>query len=145
MGGIARRTMMLGAGALVLAPSTGRADERLRISVLNREEEGVTSLARSLADTKVATYGFMAPPLKAQSRFFVLATQPLSVCPFCEAAAEWPSDILAVFAKRIVEVVPFWQMIEVDGTLRVGEHVDPETGFLSMLRLENATFRSANG
>ena len=50
--------------------------------------------------------GFMAPPLKAESKFLVLTRMPMGVCPFCELAADWPSDIVVVYTEELISVVP---------------------------------------
>jgi hypothetical protein len=63
----------------------------------------------------------------------------MAVCPFCETEAEWPSDILAVYTKRVVDVVPFNVKIETAGILQLGAYRDPDTGFLSMVRLTGAS------
>ena len=65
---------------------------------------------------------------------------PMAVCPFCETSAEWPSDILAVYTKRTVNVVPFNVGIVARGVLEDGVYSDPATGFLSLLRLTGATY-----
>jgi hypothetical protein len=64
----------------------------------------------------------------------------MSVCPFCETEAEWPDDILAVYTKRIIDVVPFNVDLTTTGTLELGAYKDPETGFLSMVRLVDASY-----
>jgi hypothetical protein len=55
----------------------------------------------------------------------------------------WPDDILAVYAKRVVNVIPFNVPIETTGVLELGEYVDPELGFFSMVRLTDATYSRA--
>ena len=82
----------------------------------------------------------MAPPLKVDTNFFVLTKMPMSVCPFCETEADWPDDILAVHTKRIVKVLPFNLKIEVQGVLELGTEKDAETGFVSRVRLIDATY-----
>ena len=64
-----------------------------------------SDLAQELAGERVAVQGFMAPPLKAEAHFFVLTKTPMAVCPFCETEADWPDDILAVYTKRVIDVV----------------------------------------
>ena len=82
----------------------------------------------------------MAPPLKADSKFFVLTRYPLAVCPFCDSAESWPPTVLAVYTKRPIDVVPYTEALDVRGVLEYGEQRDEETGFVSMLRLENAIY-----
>src|SRR5713226_3676451 len=43
--------------------------------------------------------GFMTPPLKAEAGFFVLTREPVSLCPFCNSDADWPSDIIVVYLR----------------------------------------------
>ena len=89
---------------------------------------------------RIAVIGFMAPPLKAESNFFVLTKKPMAVCPFCEKEADWPDDILAIYAKRVVDVVPFNVRILVKGRLELGPMTDRDTGFVSRVRLIDAVF-----
>ena len=77
-----------------------------------------------LKDNPVAMRGYMAPPLKPESHFFVLTGQPLALCPFCQSDADWPADIVVV-----------------SGKLDVGSWTDPETGFVSQIRIVDASFR----
>lgn len=89
----------------------------------------------------VAMEGFMAPPLKVDARFFVLTDVPLAICPFCEDIAEWPEDIVVVYTKDILAVAPYDQRLQVTGTLELGAWTDPETGFVSKVRLVDSDFR----
>lgn len=100
-----------------------------------------SDLARDHDGKRVLFRGYIAPQLIAESTFFVLADIPMSVCPFCETEAEWPNNIIAIYAKRVIDAPPFWHEVEVDGVLRLGAFDDPDTGFLSMIRLEDAVFR----
>ena len=72
----------------------------------------------------------MAPPLKAESEFFVLTKRPMAVCPFCEPGTTWPRDILAIYARRTVDVIPFNVLIHVTGTLELGRLHGPRTRLL---------------
>jgi hypothetical protein len=85
--------------------------------------------------------GFMAPPLKPDARFFVLTRQPVAICPFCQSDADWPQDIVVVYLQRTLEPVPASRPIEVRGILEVGSKVDPNTGFVSLLRIVDAKFQ----
>ncbi|WP_366139999.1 hypothetical protein [uncultured Jannaschia sp.] len=135
-----RQTLALATG-LLAAPSVLRAGTApIRIRDLYNKDRTMSDLALSLVDTRTTFEGFMAPPLKADSRFFVMTKMPMSVCPFCETSAEWPDNILAVYTKRIVDVVPFNVGIETRGVLEIGEYRDPDTGFVSMVRLADATY-----
>ena len=85
----------------------------------------------------------MAPPLKADSSFFVLTKRPMAVCPFCEGEADWPDDILAIYTQRTIEVVHFTRPLWVTGELALGNHKDADTGFFSKLRLIDARYERA--
>jgi len=97
--------------------------------------------AQSLVGKEVSVQGFMAPPLKAESDFFVLTRYPMSSCPFCSNAADWPVDIVMVTLGRAAEVISASYAITVSGQLDAGLKVDPATGFASLVRIVNATWR----
>jgi hypothetical protein len=94
--------------------------------------------ALSLRGKTVRMRGFMAPPLKPESRFFVLAREPVAVCPFCASDAEWPVDIVVVYLKKTLVPVDFQRRIAVEGRLEIGSWTDPHTGFVSQVRLIDA-------
>lgn len=139
-----RRFLALASATPLAVPAiAGAADAPLKLRMLYERGGGSSELAQSLAGTRISVSGFMAPPLKAESNFFVLTKMPMSVCPFCETAAEWPDDIIAVYTKRIVQVIPFNVKIETSGILELGEYRDPDTGFVSLARLADATYSSS--
>lgn len=96
---------------------------------------------KELQDKKVAMRGFMAPPLKAEADFFVLTEIPLSLCPFCSSDADWPDDIVVIYLNRAQTFEQANGLIEVNGKLEVGSWTDPETGFVSLLRIVGADYR----
>jgi len=85
--------------------------------------------------------GYMAPPLKPESRFFVLTRQPLALCPFCQSDADWPVDIVVVYMKNASVLFSGGEPVVAAGRLEVGSWTDPETGFVSQIRIVDATFR----
>ena len=87
--------------------------------------------------------GFMAPPLKAESHFFVLTSEPLALCPFCQSDADWPLDIVVIYLQRTMPLIDAGTRITVSGRLEAGSWLDPKSGFVSQLRLVNASFRRA--
>lgn len=95
---------------------------------------------KAFAGQKIVIDGFMAPPLKAESLFFVLTKKPMALCPFCSSDADWPEDILVVYLAERQTFVQSNKMIRVEGILEYGSWTDPETGFLSLLRLRQANF-----
>ncbi|MQT13107.1 hypothetical protein [Segnochrobactrum spirostomi] len=97
---------------------------------------------KSLNGARVGMEGFMAPPLKAEAKFFVLTKTPMSICPFCSSDADWPDDIVVVYLRERQTFVQYNATIAVEGRLEVGSWTDPETGFVSQLRLVESSFRS---
>lgn len=132
--------------ALAAAALPGRGlaqDATIRLRDLYNRDMSFSDIALASEGERITIAGFMAPPLKAESTFFVLTKMPMAVCPFCEPGMPWPDDILAVYAKRVVNVIPFNVPIETTGVLELGEYVDPELGFFSMVRLTDATYSRA--
>jgi len=118
-------------------------DAPMKLRDLYNKDLSFSDRALAARGSRVTIAGFMAPPLKAESVFFVLTKMPMAVCPFCEPGMPWPDDILAVYAKRVVDVIPFNVPITVTGILELGDAVDPELGFYSKVRLVDATFARA--
>ena len=95
---------------------------------------------KSLAGKPVTMRGFMAPPLKAEANFFVLTQIPMSICPFCSTDADWPDNIVVVYLESAQTFEQANALIAVSGKLDVGSWTDPETGFVSLLRITDADF-----
>ncbi len=140
LGGAASLALPHGAMAAADLPEGGPQEGPLRMRDLYEKDKSFSDLALSLEGARVDVTGFMAPPLKAITDFFVLTKRPMAVCPFCETEADWPRDILAVYTKRTVEVVPFNVRIGARGVLELGPLRDEETGFLSRVRLVDAAY-----
>lgn len=136
-----RHALAITAG-MIAAPAALRAqdDAPIKLRELYAGDNEFSEMAVSREGSRLTVEGFMAPPLQADSTFFVLTKMPMSVCPFCETEAEWPEDILAVYTRRVYRVVPFNRRIIVRGELELGPYRDPDTGFLSLVRLANAQF-----
>lgn len=94
--------------------------------------------AKALKGKEVRMRGYMAPPLKPESKFFVLTREPVAVCPFCASDAQWPVDIVVIYLRDTLAPVDFSRRIEVTGTLEMGSWTDPQTGFVSQVRVVNA-------
>lgn len=94
---------------------------------------------QSLNGKEVRMAGFMAPPLTPTIKFFVLSEIPMSICPFCSTDADWPENIVVVELKKPVVALPFDAPIIVTGTLDLGSKIDPETGFVSLVRIRAKT------
>jgi hypothetical protein len=94
--------------------------------------------AKALQGREVRMRGFMAPPLKPESKFFVLTREPVAVCPFCSSDAEWPVDIVVIYLRDTLAPTNFSRRIEVSGTLEMGSWTDPQSGFVSQVRIVDA-------
>lgn len=136
-----RHALALSAG-LLAAPraSLAQDDAPVKLRELYAGNNEFSDMAVAREGGRLTVEGFMAPPLQADSTFFVLTKMPMSVCPFCETEAEWPEDILAIYTRRKYRMVPFNRKIVVRGELELGSYRDPDTGFLSLVRLSNAQF-----
>ena len=82
----------------------------------------------------------MAPPLKAEAGFLILTREPVSLCPFCNSDQDWPDSIILVRLEREQAFVQNNRLIEVAGRLEIGSETDPETGFVSLVRLVDARY-----
>ena len=94
----------------------------------------------ALKGKDVEISGFMAPPLKPDSSFFVLTKMPMAVCPFCDNEADWPEDIILVVLDKPFDVIRFNKRITARGQLDLGVAVDRETGFVSRIRILHAKY-----
>lgn len=143
MGKLPRRSILMGLSALPLAGMAGMvhaADPPVLLRDLYNKDLSFSPLAEDKKGQRIAVEGFMAPPLRADSNFFVLTRRPMATCPFCSSAADWPSDIIAIYTKRVVEVIGFNIPIVVSGVLELGTYKDPEFGFVSRVRLSDASY-----
>jgi len=95
---------------------------------------------QSLVGKNVDMTGFMAPPLRASGKFFVLTKSPVSLCPFCNSDADWPIDIIVVYLTNTQIFSQQNRPLIVSGRLESGSYTDPETGFVSQLRLIDASW-----
>ena len=141
-----RRTLLLSAAGLALAgrAAASESDGALafgelygKVSALGLE---FSDKLRSLDGHRVRMEGFMAPPLKAEAKFFVLTERPMALCPFCSSDADWPPDIVVVYLDRAQTFEQANARIEVTGELELGSWTDPETGFVSLVRIRGAAF-----
>ena len=123
-----------------------RAGETMRFEEMYKAS-GVLGLEMSdklvaLNGKPVDISGFMAPPLKAEAGFFVLTREPVSLCPFCNSDADWPSDIIVVYLRDGVRYTQTNRAITVSGTLEIGSKLDAKTGFVSLVRLIDADYHA---
>ncbi|MBB3644629.1 hypothetical protein FHX14_000792 [Rhizobium sp. BK619] len=142
---LSRRRLISAAVALPFTASAVRAGDASlsfddlygKFGVLGLE---FSDKVKRLAGQEISMKGFMAPPLKAEAQFFVLTEVPMSLCPFCSSDADWPDNIVVVYLSEKQTFVQPRQTIEVHGTLEYGSWTDPDTGFVSLLRIRQAEY-----
>lgn len=128
----------LWAGPLSAAPSPLTFDEMYgKIGVLGLE---FSDKLKQLSGTEIRMKGFMAPPLKAEAAFFVLTEIPMALCPFCSSDSDWPDNIVVVYLSEKQTFVQPSTTIDVTGILEHGSWTDPETGFVSLVRIRDAQY-----
>jgi hypothetical protein len=137
-----RRLLALALAATSLGATNANTDKRLSFDSLYKSVGvlGITfsEQAKALVGQEVVMRGFMAPPLKPESHFFVLTREPVAVCPFCSSDAQWPVDIVVIYLRGKLAPVDFSRRIEVTGRLEMGSWTDPQTGFVSQVRIVDA-------
>ena len=137
-----RRQLLLGsAAALVPLALRAEAVPRIRMFELYQPDLSFSELAQNLKGKPVTIQGFMAPHLKVESDFFVLSNSPVETCPFCESEDQWIDTIIFVRMKKRQEAVSPGALIQVVGILEIGPQTDSATGFVSRVRLADATFQ----
>ncbi len=137
------RRGILACGIGFFASMTAHATESERIKVrdLWAERGEFSELAQRLDGKQVELRGYMAPPLKPEIDFFVLTRIPMAVCPFCDSGVSWPDDLMLVKSPVSIKVVEFNELIIASGRLEIGTKTDETTGFVSRVRLLDATYR----
>lgn len=143
--------MWLVAAALaVLIPATpAGAQQELVLGTFsaNFEPGGIVYSDNLLAlnGMQVTVVGYMAPPLKPRTNWFVLTREPMITCPYCNDAADWPDDIVMVYLSpgRNTDAEDHTRLISVTGVLEIGEFSDIEAG-LSLVRVVEARVRRLN-
>ncbi len=137
-----RRSALLGMAGLAVAAAAPASLTFANVyGPVTADGIPLTPAAQALVGRKVSLRGFMAPPLKAESNFFVLTRYPMSICPFCSDAADWPVDIVMVRLSSAAETIEPSYAIDVTGTLEHGMQMDQETGFVSLVRIVDAVWR----
>jgi hypothetical protein len=137
-----RRSVLAGLIGAAFPMAAARAAETVKFDELFVFGQGVTERARALEGRTIAMSGYMAPPLRAESQFFVLTATPMPLCPFCDSEGDWPESIIPVLTRRPIEVVPFYTALTARGVLAIGTHEDPDTGFVSPMRIVDATYEA---
>jgi len=144
---ISRRALLIGACGLCLSISVAHAADGITFDGLYKSF-GVRGMEFSdrlaaLRGKAVSIEGYMAPPLKPESNFFVLTREPVALCPFCQSDAEWPVDIVVIYLKSTAPLVSAGDKVSVSGRLEVGSWIDPQTGFVSQIRIVDASYHRA--
>lgn len=135
--------MVLALAFALATPAAHAAEESLAFTELYAKQAvlGLTlsAKANSLAGREVRILGYLAPPLKPELRFFVLTRAPVALCPFCNSDADWPSDIVVVYPRGRQPAGGDGMPVAVSGRLELGSRRDEETGFVSLVRVVDAT------
>src|SRR5260370_15667308 len=137
---LSRRSML---GLACLAPFaslSARAAELVTFADISVADDQYTEKARKLAGKVVEMHGYMAPPLKPEIDFFVLTSLPTAICPFCDAAASWPDDIVLVQLSRPVRALAYDPLLNVSGLLEIGIEPDAPPAFATLLRPRAAKY-----
>jgi hypothetical protein len=137
---LSRRSIVWLACLAPFAALPARAAELITFADIAAADDQYTAKARKLAGKTVEMRGYMAPPLKPEIDFFVLTSLPTAICPFCDAAASWPDDIVLVRLSRPVRALAYDRLLDVSGTLEIGIDTDAATGFVSLVRLRDAKY-----
>jgi hypothetical protein len=138
--GFTRRSILRLALTAPFASAAAGAAETVTFEDIAIEDDQFTDKAKKLAGKVVEMRGYMAPPLKPEIDFFVLTSLPTAVCPFCDAVASWPDDIVLIFLTRPVRALAYDRLISVSGTLEIGTDTDAATGFVSRVRLRDSKY-----
>jgi hypothetical protein len=136
----ARRCLVAACALLPLA-SLAAELPRIRMFELYRDDKSYSETAKKLAGKSIIMQGFMAPHLKVESDFFVLSNSPVETCPFCASEDDWIDTIVFVRMKKRQEAIRPGKLIQVEGKLEIGPQTDAATGFVSRVRLVDATFQ----
>jgi len=136
-----RRHWLLGTAALAPFGAWAQSVPRVRMFELYQPDLSFSDLAKRLKGKPVSIQGFMAPHLKVESDFFVLSNSPVDTCPFCESEDQWIDTIVFVRMRKRQEAVSPGAVIQVTGVLEIGPQTDAATGFVSRVRLADATFQ----
>ena len=137
---LSRRSVLWLASLMPFACLPARAAELVTFADISVADDQYTEKARKLAGKVVEMRGYMAPPLKPEIDFFVLTSLPTAICPFCDAAASWPDDIVLVHLSRPVRALAYDRLLNVSGVLEIGIDTDAATGFVSLVRLRDAKY-----
>ena len=137
-----RRSFLAGLAATGALPPLGaHADTpSLKFRDLYSRGRDLSDMAAGLQGQRIEMIGYMAPPLKPEVKFFVLTRLPMATCPFCNDAADWPTDLVLAYSQSPLNVVRFSDLIRVEGTFETGFVTDPDTGFVSFVRLRDIAY-----
>lgn len=144
---LSRRDVVLFGAAALVAPGLARAEAAATMPMdgLYGQNGEFSEQAKAFNGTQITIDGFMAPPLKPDVKFFVLGTDPMAICPFCDTASQWPQNIVLVYPKGPMKLYNYDQAISVTGKLDLGVSRDGETGFVSKVRLIDAEYKGLPG
>ncbi|WP_205470469.1 hypothetical protein [Breoghania sp. L-A4] len=85
-----RRLFLIASASLFAAPMV-RAADTLKLRDLYNKDLSFSDYARAHERKRVSVTGYMAPPLKAETNFFVLTKMPMATCPSAKARRNGPT------------------------------------------------------
>lgn len=138
-----RRDLLLGLASAITLPAIPAlaSTPTLKFRDLYSRGTMLSDRAKGLEGQEVDMIGYMAPPLKPEIEFFVLTKLPMSTCPFCESEAQWPDDLVLALTSEPVSVVRYTDLIRATGRFETGFKTDEATGFVSMIRLVDVSYK----
>lgn len=136
-----RRRQFAAILAFAAPPLSLAAPPRIRMFELYQDDLSFSAAAKKLNGSVISMQGFMAPHLKVESDFFVLSNSPVETCPFCASEDEWINTIVFVRMKKRQQAVSPGDLLQVQGRLELGPQKDMATGFVSRVRLVDASFQ----
>ncbi len=136
-----RRRQFAAILAFAAPPLALAAPPRIRMFELYQDDLSFSAAAKKLNGSVISMQGFMAPHLKVESDFFVLSNSPVETCPFCASEDEWINTIVFVRMKKRQQAVSPGDLLQVQGRLELGPQKDMATGFVSRVRLVDASFQ----
>ena len=136
-------TLALGAllGTAGLATPASAALPSLRFRDMYRRGKDLSEAALVLEGQRIEMIGYKSPPLKPEINFYVLTKTPMATCPFCDDATDWPNDIVVSYFEGDLQFTRFSNLIRVEGTFDTGIKTDPDTGFVSKVRLLDIAYK----
>jgi hypothetical protein len=147
-----RRVLLAGVSSFALVAGFGRsssaASPSLQLGDLYRNPDmpGVDYRPKvlAMAGQRVSVKGYVVPHTADRAApFMIVSAEPLAGCPHCLAALDLPSDSVIGYFKEQPKLKDIGLPVMVEGTLELGSRADAKTGFVSAIRLVEASIARA--